>query len=324
MNYYHKDKEALEKAIRSSSPIGYRVRVPMGRHGSMMSDGEIIEVLQEYRQTAIYKVRLDKPVPFHEYAKNADLSNEKKTYAEFERELKRSGGSSLPFSEEDVGEGLSEQDLRYRDLMNAGCLDEDQRLICIQSRWEDTELIEIKKGMTLEYAEWYSPSSHEEGTGGIRVWPGRIVGTMPKDKNPEGAWPIALLELFEPISYYRTPQAINNEVIKRGHYSEKVWVISYGLYEALEDYAPDRLPREGEWTKDKREFWMKEPLPLTHEYVEQFCKSVVPERKHHVKCFLQSLTLFIIPINVGEKGKFHPLRRDAVDDYITAIQFEYE
>lgn len=317
MNYYHKDKEALERAIRSSSPIGYRVRVPV------VGDGFIEDVLQEYRQTAIYKVRLDKPMPFSKYSESAGLDKEKKTYEEFEKELRRSGGSSLPFSEEDVGEGLSEEDLRYRDLMNAGCIDEDQRVACIQARWEDITLIELSRGMTVEYAEWYSPSSQEEGTGGIRVWPGRIVGIQ-TGKNPEGPWPVALLELFEPVSYYRTPQGINNELIKRGHYSEKVWVISYGLYEALEDYAPTEVPKKGTWTKDKREFWMEEPLPLTHAFVEKFCKSQVPERKHHVKCFLQALTLFVIPINVGEKGVFHPLRRDAVEDYIQAIQFEYE
>lgn len=318
MDYYHKDKEALETAIRSSSPIGYRVRVPV------VGDGFIEDVLQEYRQTAIYKVRLDKPMPFSQYSKDAGLETEKKTYAQFERELKKSGGSSLPFSEEDVGEGLSEQDLRYRDLMNAGCIDVDQNVTCIQARWQDVELIELERGMTVEYAEWYSPTSAEEGTGGIRVWPGRVVGTLPKSKNKEGPWPIALLELFEPVSYYRTPQAINNEVVKAGHYSEKVWVISYGLYEALEDYAPDMVPKEGEWTKDKREFWMKEPLPLTHAFIGDFCKNKVPQRKHHVKCFLQALTLFIIPINVGEKGNFHPLRRDVVEEYIKAVQFEYE
>lgn len=311
---YARDSAEFERQIRGYSPVGYRVSVrPLG-------EGFIEEVIQEYKQRSQYRVRLDKRLKFDEYA---DLvgADSKKMNAEQIQKLYR--GMLPPFPEEMLERGMSRQDILRVDLERTGCLDDKSRVSCVIADWSQLDLTEIEKGMFVEYSEGYAVTHAQEGTGGIRVWSGRIVGALPASKNPEGTWPIALLEAFEPVTYYRTPQGVNNLVIKKGYYSEKAVVLAYGLVEAMEDFEKETeekiFPKEGRWSDDRKEYFLDQPMDI--KIIEKFCKENYPNEVH---CLLQGMLMFIIPINVGELGNFKPLRRGDLEDYVKAVQFEYE
>ena len=311
---YERDKVELEDLIRGYTPVGYRVKVPP------LGVGFIEDVLQEYRQRSQYRVRLDKPIPFKDYADEVDASTRKLTADEV-RGLFR--GMLPPYPEETLERGMSRRDMLRLDMLRTGCLDDKDKVFCIVADWSQLDLAELERGMLVEYSEHHSGEGVGGGTGGIRVWRGRIAGFVQKKENPEGQWPVALIELFEPIRYYRTPQGINNLLIKPGFYSAKSVSLAYGLYEAMEDFDRETggeiLPKKGAWSDDKKEFFLEEPIDVS--VVEKFCAENYPAEVH---CLLQALNLFILPVNIGEKGDLRPLRRGDLEDHIQAVQVDYE
>jgi len=311
---YVRDSDELERRIRGYSPIGYRVSV------SPLGEGFIEEVIQEYKQRSQYRVRLDKRIKFEEYADMVGAETRKMNVQEIQKLYR---GMLPPFPEELLERGMSRQDILRIDLERTGCLDEQGSVPCIIADWSQLYLTEIESGMFVEYSEGYATTHVEEGTGGIRVWAGQVVGAIPASKNPEGKWPIVLLEAFEPVTYYRTPQGINNLVIKKGFYSQKAVVLAYGIVEAMEDFEKETggqiMPKEGRWSDDRKEYFLDQPMDL--KVIEKFCKQNYPNEIH---CLLQAMLMFIIPINIGERGTFKPLRRGDIEDYVKAIQFEYD
>jgi hypothetical protein len=214
------------------------------------------------------------------------------------------GGKTPPFPEEMIDAGMSKKDIEFYKLSTTGCMDIDQNVTCIVAPWRNTLIPKLKKGMLVEYAE------NIGGVGGVRVWAGRIVG-FADDKN------VAFLELFEPVPFMRTPEAVVPEEIRKGFYSDQSWALGYGLHQALEDNEPGKIP-EGKWAEDEREFLLQEPMPLKE--IEKFCKKHYPKEPH---CAWHGMTMFIVPVRVGQ-GDFHPLREDTVDYYAGAVEVEYE
>lgn len=320
---FERDSRELERALRGYSPVGYAVEIPE------FGGGTIESVLLEAHHRSIYKIRLDKPVAFDTYAKRANIPNEPLTSEEEIREAFNIRRGSLPVDvDEVIGRRMSLRDLRYGDLMNAGCLDLEQRIVCAQSEWSQTYIRKPERGMMVEFVEEHYASTQAEGTGGIRSFPGKVIGTLPKSKNKDGPWPIAYLELFQPIPYYWTPQAINNSAVLPWMHSGQAWTLQQGLYYAIEDYAPELLPLKGRWNPELNEstdegtFWLEEPIPL--EEIRRICEELVPKANQSVKCFLQGLMMFVIPLNVGESGRFHPLRRGSLETYIDEVRVEYD
>jgi hypothetical protein len=307
---YERDSSDLAKAIRKYSPEGYIVNVQgIGR-------GTIGEVLQEYKTTTIYRVWLDNPQPFGKYADERDASDKKLTPGEF-REKYRQMANYFP--DELIERGLSDRDVMRWELENSGCFDKEGRIACLTVDWEYVDVIGFKRGMLVEYGELLMGETAGEGTGGRRVWPGRVVGTFPASENKEGKWPIVLLELFEPTPYFRTPESFNSQAVKPGYHSGNIGVISLGLYEALEDNAPKLIPKGGKWTEDKLEFYLEQPIEVS--VIKKFCEKFYPNES---RCLLENLSFFVVPMNVGEAGSWKPLRRTKLEEYESTTLVEMD
>lgn len=309
---YERDSSELAKAIRSYSPEGYIVNVRgVGR-------GTIGEVLQEYKTTTIYRVWLKDPQVFEEYADARHASAEKLSPEGFRSKYRQMANY---FPDEMIERGLSDLDVMHWELENSGCLDSKGRVACLTVDWEFVDIIGFKRGMMVEYAELVYGETAAEGTGGRRVWPGRIAGTTPAAENPEGEWPIALLEVFEPIPYYRTPQAINNLAVKPGYYSNQVHVLAKGLYKVIKNSSPELLPERGQWSDDKQEFYLEQPMDVS--VIKELCAKLYPKQP---RCLLQGLTFYVLPLNVGEAGEWKPLRRTRLEEYesTTLVQMDID
>lgn len=305
---YERDSSELAKAIRNYSPAGYIVHVDgVGR-------GTIGEVLQEYKTTTIYRVWLDEPQSFEGYASGRGASDKKLSPEEFKERYRMMANY---FPQEAIERGLSDRDVLRFELENSGCLGKDGEVSCLTVDWEYVEIVGFKRGMLVEYGELLMGQTQAEGTGGRRVWPGRVVGTVPADENKEGKWPIVLLELFEPTPYFRTPESFNIKAVKPGYYSGNIGVISRGLYNAIEDSAPKLLPKAGKWTDDKLEFYLEQPIEAS--VIKKFCEKF---HEREPRCFLENLSFFVAPMNVGETGSWKPLRRTRLEEYESTTLYE--
>lgn len=297
------DKDELERALRNYSPRGYPVDVPV------VGNGKIQEQLLG-TSGAMYRVKLERPISFDAYVKRLGRGEVDEPLTREDLEAIWSG-RTLPFTDEFIESGPTIRDIERMKIRDTGCMGPDETVTCIISPWDQTRLRSLKRGMLVEYAE-FAGGGEWQGTGGKRVWAGRIVALRNEGRT-------ALLELFEPVTYYRTPDMTVNEAIEPGFYSESSWAFAYGLMEVLEMAGREDLIPAGRWTEDKKEYLLEEPYPI--ERIRELCAEHHPDEPH---CFFHALTMFLVPIEVAGSGQWHPLRQDRMDDYMASIQVNYD
>ncbi len=274
-----------------------------------------------------YIVRANKPVPFEQWLRlnrkfGTEDHNKKLTLDEWKkhRGTVRFGehqGLNLPnylVDKLEKGEALSLADVEFDDLVNRGCMDQDQRVTCY-TFWPNNVWIEprqLKKGQLVDYV--YENDS----------FPGSIAGFSKDGKT-------AYLELFTPVPYLDSPDSIASEEIQESFHSPYTYVLGYGVHEALEraseESGRDLIP-EGKWDteeeKKRRLYTMKSLLPL--ETVKEICETYEPEERNY--CWWQSLILYVIPINLDSreyKGSWKPLPEKSVPtDAIISYEDEDE
>lgn len=294
-----RDSDELKRVLGTYTSSGYRVSIP--------TLGEGVVERQLFADVhAAFRVRADKPMPFAEYARRLGLSDRRMTR---EEHAARHPGRSIFFPEQveaifSEGRNLSEQEVNLLTLRNMECLDEGDRVTCAVAPWSQVVIPVLRRGMLVEYAE------SAGGIAGLRVWAGRIVGIEREDG-------VALLELFVPSTFMRTPEAIVPEKIKKGYYSSLSLSFGYGLHQALEDNEPALVP-PGKWTEDEREYVLDQPVELS--VIEDFCRRNYPDEGH---CVWHAMLMYICPVR-ATGGAFHPLREDTVGAYAGEVEVRYE
>ena len=256
-----------------------------------------------------YIIRADKPIPFALWVntKFHGEANKKLTLDEWKkvRGTVRFGdqvGLNLPnylVDKLEKGGLLSLADVEFDDLVNRGCMDEEQRVTC-HTFWPKDVLIErsqLRRGMLVEYR--YDDVSY----------PGSIAA-ISKDRK------IVYLELFTPISYLDTPDSILSDEIEDSFHSTYTYQLGFGVYEALERASEEsgrELIPDGKWDteiqKDRRIYTLKDFMPL--EVVKEVCGAY--EQDEQKFCWWQSLILYVLPVNIGDTGgDWRPLPEKAV------------
>lgn len=308
---YHRNDEALREALATYSVEGTKVTVPM-LGPSVIESQRNMGMTQGSAPSPYYIVKALEPVPFEDWLRrkfNYGESQKKLTLDEWKkrRGTVRFGehqGLNLPnylLERLEKGETLSPADVEFDDLVNRGCMDQDQRVTCY-TYWPNQITIDpsqLKKGALVEYVY--------DGV----TYPGSVAGFS------EGGT-IVFLELFTPISYLESPDSIASEAIKPSFHSPYTYVLGYGVYEALERASEEsgrELIPEGKWDVDdpkkRRLYTTKSFLPL--EVVKEVCQAYEPEERNY--CWWQSLILYVVPIKLGSlayKGTWQPLPEKTV------------
>lgn len=291
-----RDNEELKRILRDYSIVGYPVTVPIFKKG-------VVEDQPFGGSQAQVRVRSREPIPFDAFTDKMNLSDEK--LSEEEHRKKRiygshgSAGLSFPIDIMErlwAGEKVSDKDVMFSVLLNMGCIDTDQNVFCYVFPWDDTVVDGLRRGQLVEY----------EISGLPNTIAGRIVGKRGED--------VILLEVFEPMTFMRTPDAIVGEKIERGFYSSHTWALGEGLYKALSKLNPELVP-PGQIAGD--EYILREPMDIT--VIEDFCNRNFPRTKgQNYRCLAQAMVLYILPLSV-RKGVFRPLRQDAAHDHMEII-----
>jgi hypothetical protein len=180
----------------------------------------------------------------------------------------------------EAGGLVSPQDVLFRELMDVGCIDENQMVFCYTFDSRQLPLLDAKKGMAVEIQD----------QGGQVGWPGRIVSV-------DG--PTAFIEQFAPVTFMRTPEAVRPSKIGKGFYSSQVAALGYGIMDAFEMNRIE--PPPGRWSEDRQEYELEAPMPMAE--LERFCKKNYAKERH---CLLQGMLLFILPIDM-DKARLFPL-----------------
>lgn len=314
-----RDSEELRQILDHHSVKGYLVHVPIFGPAFILSQ-EGTGPVKRYTDTSMelgspqvaYVVKPARPYPFEEYAKKKGLSEIPMSYQEWlDRYEKRTRKGILPMlmeMREDLERGvnISERAAAYGLIQNAGCIGPDETISCA-TFWANEVRIPadiLKSGMLVEYDD-----------GKVNI-PGRIVG-FESDRT------IALLEVFTPIPKLETPRAIVNEAIRKGFYSSKTYSIGYGTRQAFED-AGIALPPGKNVDAEGRQYVLDDLMEIS--VIEKFCKKNHPGEPH---CLLQSLLLYIIPIDLKAPseyhGEFRPLPEHMIpSEYVSDYEFDLE
>lgn len=297
---YERDPEGLLDVLKDYSPIGVHVET------SVLGRGVIEDQIQS-RQAAAFKLKLDKPISFSQYAQMVGASDAPLSREQIED---RWAGRTIPFSDEFLDSKPSAQDILRYSLESScqDCIDSRDRVAKIvapfRNVWIDGD--DLKRGLFVEYV--MESGQH------TAVLPGRVVG---KGKSGRSV----LMEVFEPITAARLPETIVPEDIQNGFFSERTWAISRDTFDAIQEIAPavlERLPT-GKMSDDGEEYIMQELVDL--ELFRAFCEE---HFKNEALCTLGAATFFILPLGGG--GTFRPLRADEqmVDYYGEGFRVEYE
>jgi len=187
----------------------------------------------------------------------------------------------------------------YEQMIADNCLDMDGKIQCLWAYWRDLEIMP-KRGRLTEYTE-----DDPEHVMAIKNFPGKIVGI-------EGD--IILMEVFEPITFMRAPEAIDYRKIQKGFYEPTVVAVGLDTAEAWKRRDPATFP-QGRWSDDKYEWILAQPIPL--EEFRIFCDKHFPNEPG---CLYQGVLLWIIPIDTREPGAFRPMREDLADYFAGTYQ----
>lgn len=275
---FKRDTEALREFLQGHSVRGYEVEAPI------FGPSTIDQQISTPGGFMFYKVIPDKPMPFGKFANELNVPDRKMDLATWKEKFVY-GSKSMPVMAVDLMEQLeaggevSQRDILFRQLMDTGCLDIDQNVLCYTFDSRYVKLRVLRKGMAVEIED-------EDETG----WPGKIVGISGKT---------VLVEQFSPVPFMRTPQATQTDKIKPGFYSKEVYTLGYGIIDGFEEQGRPIPP--GKWDKDNREYELESPMPVSE--IAKFCETHYPNAP---MCLLQALILFILPID-SAKVEFKPL-----------------
>lgn len=201
------------------------------------------------------------------------------------------------------GLGEKEAQALYEQMLNDGCLDTEGMIRCAWTYWREL-IVEPKKGVLTEYTE--DDPEHPQS---IINYPGRIAGI-------EGD--IALLELYEPVSYFGAPGDMVAQKIRKGFYSEETYVLGVDLVEQWKEHSPSTLPR-GRFTEEGIEYVLEKPIKVSD--VRALCQKHFP---FEPGCWWESLVLYVVPIDLMGSGSFRPMREDLADYYAGEYEVAYQ
>ena len=305
---YKRDPQDISLALSTYTVAGSPVKVDIFGEG-------MIERQLAPGWEAPFRVKLESPMPFTEYAEQIGASPERVPVEEYDRQMyERWGGKYKPLEllidptvyEGWVESGVSRRDVEFYKMAQSGCLDIDQNVVCVHAPWPSLEITKPRRDEMVEYIET-DPSR----VSAMKSYVGRIIGV-------EGD--VAYLELFEPEPFMRMPEMVVPEKIREDFYLPVSWAFGYGLHQALEERAPEMIP-EGEWTEDNREYRLAPGQAVPISALKEFCDENYPDEPH---CLYHALTLWVVPIELGGEGTFRPMREESAGYYQTEIEVEYE
>lgn len=298
---FERDLEELKALLARHSVEGYPVEVPI-------LGPSLVEQQIPAREDIFFKVRANTPMPFTKFSESLRYTDEQMNLKQWEEKYKGRSISFLPAEIQDrleAGGTASQKDWMFQDLMDRGCLDQEQRVTCYSFKSEEVKIPtdKLKKGMLVDYV--YGG----KGYGMTAGWAGKIAGF-------EDGRSTVLLEILVPTPFLRLPDTTVVERIRKGFYSSKVAFIGYGAVQAFEDHGHALPP--GKMSEDAREYVLNELMDFSE--IEQFCTQHYPEEPH---CKYHAMVMYIVPIALkGEStGVFHPLPEAVVDPEVVV---EYE
>lgn len=273
------DSDEIKEFLKTHTVEGYRVTAPVFGPSRIskqviLGDGSTYSV-----------VYADTPVPFSKFAKAMGSDGEQMTLAQWE-EAFAYGSHSMPTmaydlrEQLDAGKTVSRQDVLFRDLLDRGCMDVDQNVLCYTFNAMDTPIRGIKPGMAVQIMD------RDTGEMG---WPGRIIGI----ETHKSLGKVVLLEQFVPVPFMQTPDALLPEMIKKGYFSDQTWVLGYGIIDAFEEKGMDIPP--GERRERERDYVLDKPMPLSE--IRKFCKANYPDAS---LCIQQAMIMYILPLVIKE------------------------
>jgi hypothetical protein len=314
-----RDNDELIKVLETHSVEGYPV------HDAIFGDAFIIEQsgtgpVRRYEESAMtqgaspqvtYKVRPARPFSFEEYAKMRRLSDKPMDFKEWIAKYKRRHTEEfavLPMTmslREDLERGtpVSEMEAEYSLVKNWDGIGPDDT-VKFRSAWAHEVTIpaeKLKPGMVVEAQ---APPDFFSA--------GRIVG---RGKNKD----VVLFEVFTPVSYFSATDALANEEIKPGFYSNNTYSIGYGTRQTMEDNGIPLPP--GKFLDEKeREYILNDLLDI--KFIDELCRKHQSDEPH---CLLQSLIFYVMPLHT--KGRYAATFRPLPEKFITAdfvISYDHE
>jgi len=296
---HSRDYSELQRALETHSVVWYPVLVPIFGRGHITSQANAGAFIY-------YGVEGDKSIPFAKWIDKKGIDTERLDLKGWEDRYwygsRKMTGSGMQYElKERLERGgiVSPADVEYADLKARGCMDEEEMVHCnpFDSRSVQMDPKDLKSGMLIE-VEGTNYSIH--GRGQTDVWPARVVTVSGSD---------LLLDLLVPLTYLRMPDLIDSKKIKPGYHSKKTVAFGEGLVQAWTnesgefDFEGRKLP-PGEWSEDKKEYLLNEPLES--DVLEEFCKENFPDEPH---CLWQGLLMYVIPVKLGKRDQYSLVAR---------------
>lgn len=309
---YNRDSAELREALKDHSVEGYPVEVPTYGAGTIVRQGGTGPIANRNVDTGVtqrgapqpfFIVKISNPMPFSKYAEQKHLSKDPLTPAQWEDifDNKRSG---VLFGDETLrrlqaGESVSRWEAEYEAMYDGGQLDGDGNIIYANFFPGQVQIPEnrLKYGMLVEITE----GSERAGL------PGRFWGKVDDGK-------VGLLELFSPMPYMETPDAIASPFIKPEFISKFTYALGYGTYQTWELMrGRDKLPKGHFPEGSERVYYLDEAIPLSK--IEKLCrdytKRELPGQEQPAHCVWQAVILNILPVYM-DKVEFRPLPENVV------------
>lgn len=279
----------LRRFLDTHSVQGYRVTTHLFGAGTIEK-----QIRPEKGGFIFYKVVADKPMPFKKFASEMDVSSTPMDLEGWVKKFVRGGMKRL--EQGDVGFPAIAWDLRetlekggkvspadslFRELLDRGCLDVEQRVFCHTFSSDQVEILTPpKKGIGVEV----------EGARGSTAgapWAGRVVSHSQKTG-------IVRIQLFAPVSFMKTPEALEPREVKKGDAFPETWIIGKGIAHMMEDQEGIVLPA-GRYSEDGEEYLLESPIPL--EEFEEVCRRYYPDEP---LCLKQAMMMSVLPLYISE------------------------
>jgi len=264
--------------LRDYSVEGKRVEVEYPVHftGTIIRQMAISESASPH---ALFMVALDKPILLKDY-----LGGIRHTYH----------GAKPDYT------------LIERQLYQLGCIDERMGfpvVVNAWANWNQMTAISIQRGQPLEYEEHASSSGVYSSLTTLGI-------SQNVYKNPKNGHTIVEFFLLEPLSWFRSPQAIETDFLKAEFVSRFTSALTVeGVYRDWKEKSPETLPA-GNTSEDGNEYILNEITELSE--VARFIKDKSGfEGEDATRAMLEASFFHIIPIDVDHNsGKFRPMRME--------------
>ena len=302
-----RDDSELRRALETHSVAGYPVQVPI------FGKGHIVSQAPQVGAFIYYLVEADRPIPFETWIEKKNLSSDKMTQAQWEETYEYGSRKPVRMQAElqeilEKGGSVSMADVEFADLMARGCIDPDQNVHCqpFDSRSVQMDPKDLRPGMLIEL-EGTNYSIH--GRGQTDVWAARVVTVHGSD---------LLVDLLIPSTYLRMPDLLDSKKIKPGYHSKKTVAFGEGLVQAWTnesgefDFEGRPLP-PGQWSEDKKEYLLNEPLES--DVLEEFCRENFPDEPH---CLWQGLLMYVVPVKLGKRDQYQLIARPLPENSVPA------